>query len=75
MIEGRSRSRDGKHDGREERGGPASGRGGHHGGVAVVLLAKAEPPAPVALRHAHVVHDEEVDLELRGARPTDVERR
>ena len=41
------------------------------GGVAVVLLAEAEPAAAVALRHADVVDDEEVDLQPRGARPPD----
>ena len=77
MIEGRH---NGIHDGHEKHGGGSAfgrGRGGHHrcGGVAVVLLAEAEPAPPVALRHAHVVHDEEVYLELRGARPPDVKGR
>ena len=70
VIEGRH---NGKRDSHEQHSGRARAR--DHRGVAVVLLAEAEPAAPVALRHAHVVHDEEVNLERRGARPPDVEGR
>ena len=69
VIEGR---RNGKRDSHEQHSGRACARNRR---VAVVLLAEAEPAAPVALRHAHVVHDEEVNLERRGARPPDVEGR
>ena len=61
-------SLNGKHDSREKQGGLR-----HRGRrcVAVVLLAEAERAAAVALRHADVVDDEEVDLQPRGARPPD----
>ena len=48
---------EGKQDGQENHGGAAGGCRGHRR-VAVVLLAEAERAAPVALRHAHVVHYE-----------------
>ena len=69
-------SLNGKHDSREKQGGPSHSSAGGlrrrgRRGVAVVLLAEAEPAAAVALRHADVVDDEEVDLQPRGARPPD----
>ena len=42
------------------------------GRVAFVLFTEAHVTVPVALRHAAVVHHEEVDLQLLGAGPPDV---
>ncbi len=39
------------------------------GGVAVVLGAEAKFAASIALAHAHRVHHEEVDADLRRAGP------
>jgi len=41
------------------------------GRVAVVLLAEAHVSRARSLHHAHVVHHEQVDLQLRRARPLD----
>jgi hypothetical protein len=42
------------------------------GAVALVLLAEAHVAVTVPLRHASVVHHEEVDLEVVGACPPDL---
>lgn len=52
--------------------GQNEGRLENVGVVALVLLAEAHPAVAVSLRHARVVHDEEVHLEVVRARPLDL---
>lgn len=45
--------------------------GQSRGRVTVVLLAETHVPRARSLHHAHVVHHEQVDLQLGRARPLD----